>query len=202
MLDYILARMIPVRDVVPTRTAPGVTLALLGALGAACAWPEVREWWLPWIAHGVVLWIAGGTVEDRLGHGRFAVFVAACLAVAIGAPAVAGQGPTPASAVCGAAAGIIAAHAVMFPQSRVLTIVPVIVGIEVADVPACVIFALWFLVQVGATWAGRSWPQLADPLDMALSAATGAAAGVLGSAVLGRPERMRVDWWDPPTRRP
>ena len=35
MLDYILARMIPVRDVIPSRTAPAVTLALLAAMAAA-----------------------------------------------------------------------------------------------------------------------------------------------------------------------
>lgn len=197
MLDYILARMIPVRDVIPSRTAPAVTLTLLAAMGAACLWPAVREWWLPWTANALVLWLTGGTLEDRLGHARFAALAAACAAAAFTVPLVAGhQGGTIWTA-CGAAAGLIAAYLAMFPQSRILTVVPVIVGIEVTDVPAWAVFGLWAVLQGAGAWAALTWAA-ADPAGILIGTAAGAAVGALGSVTLRRPERMRVDWWDPP----
>ncbi len=194
MLDYILARMIPVRDVIPSRTAPAVTLTLLAAMGAACLWPAVREWWLPWTANALVLWLTGGTLEDRLGHARFAALAAACAAAAFTAPLVTGhQGGTIWTA-CGAAAGLIAAYLAMFPQSRILTVVPVVVGIEVTDVPAWAVFGLWAVLQgagaVGRADVGRRRTRRGS----LIGTAAGAAAGVVGSVTLRRPERMRVDW--------
>jgi len=189
--------MIPVRDVIPSRTAPGVTLVLLAALGGACVWPAVRESWLPWASHAVVLWLTGGTVEDRLGHVRFAAFAAACTASALAAPAAAGRGVDPVAAVGGAIAGLIAAYAVMFPRSRILTLVPAVIGIEVADVPAWVVFGLWAALQAAA-WSTLMWSAPVDTSGMAIGAAAGASVGALGGLLLRRPERMRVEWWDLP----
>jgi membrane associated rhomboid family serine protease len=191
-----------VRDVIPSRTAPAVTLALLAAMGAACVWPEVREWWLPWTAHAGVLWLTGGTLEDRFGHARFGAFAAACAAAALMAPRVAGREADPLWAVCGAVAGMIAAYLMMFPRSRILTIGPVVIGLDVADAPAWAVFGLWAVLQAAGAWSTLTWSAPADSLGMAISAAAGASAGTVGGVVLRRPERMRVEWWDPPTRRP
>jgi membrane associated rhomboid family serine protease len=193
--------MIPVRDVIPSRTAPGVTAALIAAMGAAVAWPAVREWWLPWTSHAVVLWLAGGSLEDRFGHARFAGFTAACAAVAAAAPLPWGRAVDVAWIAAGAVAGAIAAYMVMFPRSRVLTLVPVVIGVELADVPAWMVFAIWAALQVAAAWSALSWPSSIDAAGAALSATAGAVAGALGGLLLPRPERMRVDWWDPPTSR-
>jgi hypothetical protein len=89
----------------------------------------------------------------------------------------------------------------MFPRSRVLTLVPVVVGIEVADVPAWAVFGLWAALQAAAAWSTLAWSPPADAAGMAIGAAAGASAGALGGLLLPRPDRMRVDWWDPPIRR-
>jgi membrane associated rhomboid family serine protease len=120
----------------------------------------VREWWLPWASHVVVLWLAGGTLEDRFGHARFAAFAAACTAAAVAAPAAAGRDIGPVWAVSGAVTGVIVAYMVMFPRSRVLTLVPVIIGIEVADVPAWLVFALWAMLQTAVAWSTLTWSAL------------------------------------------
>jgi membrane associated rhomboid family serine protease len=189
--------MIPVRDVIPSRTSPAVTLALLAALGAACASPAVREAWLPWTAHGAAVWLAGGTLEDRLGHVRFAAFVAACFAAALAALLAAGHAADLLLAVGGAVAGMVAAYTVMFPRSRILMLVPVVVGLDVADVPAWVVFGTWAVLQTAAAWSAATWPDAAGLGGLAITAAAGATAGVLGHYALRRPERMRVDWWSP-----
>ena len=180
--------MIPVRDVIPSRTAPGVTLALLAALCASLAWPAVREWWLPWLSHAMVLWLTGGTLEDRFGHARFAAFAAACTAAALAAPVAAGYGVDLVSAVGGAAAGLIAAYAMMFPQARILTLVPAVIGIEVADVPAWVVFGLWAVLQAAAAWSMLTWSAPAAT-GMAISVAAGASSGALGGLL----EAARTD---------
>jgi len=193
--------MIPVRDVIPTRTAPRATLALLATMGAACAWPQVRDWWLPWASDAVVLWLAGSPLEDRLGRGRFAGLVAGCAVAAAAAPAAAGWDSDPVWAASGAIAGVLAAYLVMFPTSRILTLVPVIIGVELVEVPAWAVFALWAALQAAAGWAALTWSAAADAVGMAISVAAGAVVGTLGGRLLPRPERMQVDWWDPPTSR-
>jgi membrane associated rhomboid family serine protease len=190
--------MIPVRDVIPSRTAPGVTVLLVAALVAALAWPAAREWWLPWVANAAVLWLFGGTVEDRLGHGRFAVFSAACLALAAAAPLALERTVAVPVAVSGGLAGVSAAYFLMFPRSRILTFIPVIVGVDLTDVPAWIVCGLWAFVQVATIWARVSSATPPGPLAVLASLVAGAAAGTVGWLVLRRPERMRVDWWDLP----
>lgn len=191
--------MIPVRDVIPTRTRPVVTLAMLAAMGAALAWPGVRDWWLPWAVDGVLIWLTGGALEDRFGRGRFAAFAAACAAVAGACLVATGHGPEPAWIGAGLSAGTAAAYLVNFPTSRVQILIPVIVGVEIAEVPAWVTVILWAAVQGAAAWSAPAGVD--GPAAAALVVPAGAAAGALGGLWLPRPERMRVDWWDPPTRR-
>jgi membrane associated rhomboid family serine protease len=188
--------MIPVRDVVPSRTAPGVTVSLIAAMLAALSWPGVREWWLLWAAHVVVLWLFGGTVEDRLGHGRFAGFCVVCLAAAVVVPPAIGRVVSLHWVVGGGVAGLSAAYFLMFPGSRVLTLVPAAAGVDIVDVPAWTVWGLWAIVQAAAVWSSTVWAEPADPVAAAASMFAGGLAGALGWLVLRRPERMGVDWWD------
>ena len=64
--------MIPLGDVIPVRTRPYVSLACM--IGILIAGGPV----LQVVSNIVALWIFGWTVEDRLGHGRFAAFCALC----------------------------------------------------------------------------------------------------------------------------
>jgi membrane associated rhomboid family serine protease len=180
--------MIPVRDLIPTRTRPGMTVGLLAVLAAVLPWCGVRDWWFPWCLHLASLWLFGSTVEDRLGHFRFLVLVAASMTAAAGLAAFGGVLSVP-SAAAGGIAGVLAAYFLMFPRSRVLTIVPVIVGFEFADIPAWVVAGLWAFVQVVAAWPRTSTPAWACIV-------AGAVAGGLAWLALRRPDRMRVEWWD------
>jgi membrane associated rhomboid family serine protease len=176
------------------------TLAILAAMGAALAWPGVRAWWLPWAADGILVWLTGGALEDRFGRGRFAAFTAACAAAAGGSLLVTGHWPQAAWIGAGVAAGAAAAYLLIFPRSRVQVLVPVMIGVAIAEVPAWVTVVVWAVIQAAAAWPTP--PGFEGPDAAALAAAGGAAAGALGGLWLPRPERMRVDWWDPPRRRP
>ncbi|HPW19960.1 MAG TPA: rhomboid family intramembrane serine protease [Vicinamibacterales bacterium] len=194
--------MIPIRDVVPTRTRPAATRALAATMAAALAWPAVRRGWLPWCATVLACWIFGRTVEDRLGHGRFALLVAAGAAAALAAAWRLGEAPAPGLAAAGAAAGVMAAYFLLFPRSKILTLVPVLVGVELVDVPAWVIAGLWALIHAADLWARAAFAGRPQAAALAGAIAAGAAAGVIGWLLLRRPERLSVEWWDTPSKRP
>src|SRR5260221_5463705 len=71
------------------------------------------------------LWIFGDNVEDRVGHGRFIVFYLLCgIAAALGQVAVDPNSMLPTIGASGAIAGVMGAYFVLYPHSRVLTLIP------------------------------------------------------------------------------
>jgi membrane associated rhomboid family serine protease len=154
--------------------------------------------WAPFLGSMLYLWIFGRTVEDRLGHGRFLALYLLCGGTAIAAHAL--VSPEPEMRLvggAGAVAGVLGGYFSLYPQSRVLTLVPLPPGI--VEVPALVFLGLWVLAQVvtsleaagetgGLPFSARSpvWPH-----------AAGLATGAVACALLRRPERLRVEWWGP-----
>src|SRR5690606_275049 len=95
------------------------------------------------------LWIFGDNVEDRMGHGRYLAFYLLCGAVAVGAQVLAEPGSSvPMVGASGAIAGVLGAYIVMFPHSRVLTLVPLFIFVTFIEVPAGVLLGLWFAMQL------------------------------------------------------
>ena len=94
------------------------------------------------------LWIFGDNIEDAFGHGRFVVFYLLC-----GMTAAAGQivmepaSLLPTIGASGAIAGVMGAYFVLYPQSRVLTLVPIFF-FNVIEVPAIALLGFWFLMQL------------------------------------------------------
>ena len=219
--------MIPLRDVVPSRTAPVITVTLilvnalvfgvelllpaadrqylvrqLGIVPAAVAWPTLltsmflHGSWFHAIGNMWFLWLFGGNVEDRVGHARYLLFYVLCGAAvgflqAMADPELA----VPVVGASGAVAGVLGAYFALYPQSRVLTLLPLIVTIEIIEVPALYFLGLWGLVQLfseagsiahsaGAHDGLAFWAHLA-----------GFAIGLAGVFLLRQPERLRVEWW-------
>ena len=97
----------------------------------------------------VFLWIFGDNVEDRLGHVRYLLFylgVGSMAALAQVAADPASQ--VPLIGASGAIAGVMGAYFLLYPQSRVLTAVFLIVFMDVIEVPAIFFLGVWFLLQV------------------------------------------------------
>ncbi len=94
------------------------------------------------------LWIFGDNVEDRFGHFNFFMFYLFCGVVA----GLAHVYMNPASSVptvgaSGAIAGVMGAYIILYPQARVLTIIPIIFIFPILHIPAYVFLGIWFVMQ-------------------------------------------------------
>jgi membrane associated rhomboid family serine protease len=94
-------------------------------------------------------WVFGGNVEDRLGHLAYLVFYLVCgllagLAQMLAAP----TSPTPMVGASGAIAGVLGAYFLLFPRSRVLTLVWLVIIARTVALPAVLFIGIWFLTQL------------------------------------------------------
>lgn len=172
--------MLPLRDVIPSRTTPVVTVSLIVLNAVAWlfelsmpreeltaflqAWGVVPAAFVPvtlvssMFLHGgwshVIgnmwwLWIFGDNVEDRLGHGRFIVFYLLCgFVAAFGQMVLNPTSLVPMIGASGAIAGVMGAYFVLYPQSRVLTLIPLIIFWDVIELPAIFLLGFWFVMQL------------------------------------------------------
>ena len=94
------------------------------------------------------LWIFGDNVEDSLGSGRYFLFYLVGGLVASTTHIItnpASQIPTVGAS--GAIAAVLGAYLVLYPQSKVLTIIPLGFFIRMTLLPASVVLGLWFVLQ-------------------------------------------------------
>jgi membrane associated rhomboid family serine protease len=104
--------------------------------------------WLHLLGNMLYLYIFGDNVEDRLGHGRYLIFYLLCGMAAGSAQALLNAGSRlPMVGASGAIAGILGAYLLFFPTSRVVTLVPIFVFLQVFEVPALLYLLFWFLGQ-------------------------------------------------------
>jgi len=95
------------------------------------------------------LWVFGDNVEDAMGHGQFLAFYLLCGVVATFAQIAVDPGsPVPLIGASGAIAGVLAAYFMLFPYSRILTLVPIFFFLRLVSVPAAFLLGIWFLLQV------------------------------------------------------
>ena len=220
--------MIPLRDVIPSRTRPGVTIGLIainvlvflfqGTLSEETAqrffytfavvpahFSLVDVFTSLFVHAGIAhlagnllfLWIFGDNVEDRLGHGRFALFYVICgYVAAIAQTALRPGSLIPMVGASGAIAGVMGAYLVLYPHSRVLMLFPF--PPILFELPAVFFLGFWFFMQFlsgigtlpifqGGTISGgvAFWAHVA-----------GFVCGLALVVPMRRKERMDVDWWD------
>src|SRR5678816_4505271 len=221
--------MIPLRDVIPSRTTPVVTICLIalniivfvyelslgravdaftlyyGLIPAAFSWMNV---FTSMFLHGgflhvagnmLYLWIFGDNVEDRMGHGRFFSFFLLCgAAAAIGQTLTVPDSMVPRVGASGAIAGVMGAYFILYPHSRIVTLIPLFIVFPIVEVPAIFFLGIWFVMQllsgvgsIAAATAGEPSGGVAFWAHVA-----GFAAGVIGVFAFRRPQRQRVEWWN------
>jgi membrane associated rhomboid family serine protease len=124
--------------------SPAVWLTILTSMFLHAGWIHIG---------GNMLYLAifANNIEDRIGPWWFLAFYLACGVVAALAQA-AGSGFTdvPMLGASGAIAGTLGAYLLLFPRTRVLTAIWIFVIIELARIPAWILIAVWFLLQLGS----------------------------------------------------
>lgn len=107
--------------------------------------------WLHLGGNMLYLAIFGNNVEDRIGPWWFLAFylasgIAATLAQSFGTgfPAIQVLGAS------GAVAGVLGAYILLYPHAKVLTAVLLFFIIELVSIPAWIVIAVWFVLQLGA----------------------------------------------------
>jgi len=107
--------------------------------------------WLHVGGNMLYLWIFGNNIEDRLGPWRFLGFYLLCgLAATALQAVVAPQIAIPTLGASGAVAGVLAAYLLLYPRARVVTAVFIFFIIELAALPAWLIIAVWFVIQLAS----------------------------------------------------
>jgi membrane associated rhomboid family serine protease len=118
-------------------------------------WPSLftseflHSGWMHILWNMVYLWIFGDNVEDRLGHVPFLVFY-------LGAGAIAAVlqilfnpfSGVPMLGASGAIAAVMGAYFVLYPHSRVLTAIFVVIFFDLIEIPAIFFLGIWFLLQL------------------------------------------------------
>ncbi len=231
--------MIPLRDVIPSRTTPYITVTII--VINALAWLFELELprdvlpaflqvygvvpanfrgstlvtsmflhgagptlvtsmflhgsWMHVIGNMWYLWIFGDNVEDRVGHGRFIIFYLLCgIAAAFGQILMDPTSTLPTIGASSAIAGVMGAYFVLYPQSRVLTLIPLPIFWQIVELPAIFLLGFWFLMQVFSAGA------------IAVTSSTGGGGVAFAAHVAGflvgvggvfvfRKRQKRDEWW-------
>lgn len=217
--------MIPLRDVIPSRTTPYITITIIvlnalawfyelalprdvlplflqvyGVVPAGFTWPSLitsmflHGSWSHIIGNMLYLWIFGDNIEDQLGHGRFVVFyLLSGMAAALGQVAIDPYSTLPTIGASGAVAGVMGAYIVLYPHSRVLTLIPLWFYFELIEIPAIFLLGFWFLLQLfsaGAIAATAS----SDGGGIAFMAHVAGFLVGMGGVFIFRKRPKQVDW--------
>ena len=218
--------MIPLRDVIPSRTTPYITVTII--VLNALAWlfelalPQdvlpvflqvygvvpanfhaptlvssmfLHGSWMHVIGNMWYLWIFGDNVEDRVGHGRFIIFYLLCgMAAAYGQIFIDPASTLPTIGASGAIAGVMGAYFVLYPRSRVLTLIPLIIFWEIIELPAILLLGFWFLMQLFSAGAIAVTSSTGGGGVAFAAHVAGFLVGV-GAVFVFRKPRQPDQWW-------
>lgn len=120
------------------------------------------------------LWVFGDNLEDQMGSLNFLLFYLACgLAAATGQILVEPESTIPMVGASGAIAGVMGGYLLLFPRAKVDVIAIIIIFIRRFTIPAWVLLAVWFGLQLISSVA------LVDDGVAYVAHAAGFLAGVL-----------------------
>ncbi|MBF0451249.1 MAG: rhomboid family intramembrane serine protease [Candidatus Magnetomorum sp.] len=95
------------------------------------------------------LYIFGDNVEDHFGSIRYLIFYLSCgLASGVVHLLTNFYSPTPTIGASGAIAGVMGAYFILYPRSRILTLIPILIIPYFIEIPAFIYLGFWFMMQV------------------------------------------------------
>lgn len=199
--DRALAQLVTTWGIVPAE--------LVDALGSGrVASPEIATLvtsqflhadWLHIGGNLLFLWIFGNNVEDRFGRFGFLVFyLVGGIVAGLAQVAIAPDSTVPTIGASGAIAATLGAYLVLYPAARVTSLVFLVFFYQLIDVPAIIVLALWFVLQLVDGLASLGGPGMGSGGGIAFFAHIG---GFLFGAAVAALVRSRSGLVGP-TRRP
>jgi len=105
--------------------------------------------WVHLLGNMLFLWIFGDNVEDAIGHVPFLVFYLLCGVAANFTHILTNPlSREPTIGASGAIAGVLGAYLVLYPQARVLCLVPLWIFLQFIWVPAVLFLPVWIGLQL------------------------------------------------------
>ncbi|HRJ76510.1 MAG TPA: rhomboid family intramembrane serine protease [Anaerolineales bacterium] len=109
--------------------------------------------WFHILSNMWILIIFGDNIEDKLGSIRYLIFylfsgTAAALLQVYFDPA----SSVPMIGASGAIAGVLGAYLILFPHSRIASLVPIFFIFTMVELPALVFLGFWFVSQLFSGW--------------------------------------------------
>ena len=105
--------------------------------------------WLHLLGNMLYLWIFGDNVEDLLGHTRYLLFyLAGGIIASLTHVYLYPASTIPTVGASGAIAAVLGAYLILFPNRKVLTLIPLGFFTQIARIPAVIVLGLWFILQL------------------------------------------------------
>lgn len=105
--------------------------------------------WFHLISNMWILFIFGDNVEDRMGSRRYLLFYILAAVIAGLTQVSFSQASTiPTVGASGAIAGVLGAYFLLFPRSRVITLIPLFILPWFVEIPAFIYIGVWFISQL------------------------------------------------------
>ena len=126
----------------------------------------VHGGWLHILSNMWVLFIFGDNVESRMGGGGYLLFyLLSGLAAAFLQVFLLPASGVPMVGASGAIAGVLGAYMLLFPQARVVSLLPIFFIFTTVELPAVIFLLFWFVTQLfsgvmtlgGVSSSGIAW---------------------------------------------
>jgi membrane associated rhomboid family serine protease len=147
--------------------------------------------WLHILGNMIYLWVFGDNIENAMGHVRYLVFY---LLVGFAASALeiatAAGSRDPGLGASGAIAGVLAAYLMLYPRSRIRTLIPITIIFLPVRLPAWVLIGFWFILQLVSGLETLSTAPTVNGGVAYFAHVGGFVAGLILVWVFRRPERV------------
>ena len=104
------------------------------------------------------LYIFGDNIEDRLGHIRYLIFYLFCgVAAGLIHLVTNWNSNIPTIGASGAISGVMGAYLLLYPRSKIMTLIPIFLFFQFIEIPAFIFLGYWLLIQLlSASFAPRN----------------------------------------------
>jgi len=155
--------------------------------------------WMHVLGNMWFLWIFGDNVEDLLGHAKFLLFYLLCgVAAALGQVMMNPYSTAPMVGASGAIAGVMGAYLIKFPRSRILTLVFIFFFVTTVEIPAPIMLAYWFVIQLFSGLGSIARTHLSEGGVAFFAHVAGFIAGMVLVKIMGPDDtyrRRRDNYW-------